>query len=73
MMHFPSVCSILTFLLQVFQLFGATYAKAVKFPEEATECGNITLVNGTVKDGLIKPHRGSLIVSIKLMFYLSSY
>lgn len=44
-------------------MLGATYAKAVKFPDEVAECGNITLVNGTVKDGLIKPRTGSMIVS----------
>lgn len=63
---FHSVFILLTLLIQVFQLLGATYTEAVKFPEEVSECGNITLVNGTVKDGLVKPRNGSMIVSVRL-------
>lgn len=56
---------LITFLQQVFQKLGATYTEAVEFPKEVSECGNITLVNGTVRDSLIKSHNGSMIVSVE--------
>ncbi|KAK8398384.1 hypothetical protein O3P69_003938 [Scylla paramamosain] len=46
---------------EIFQQLGATYAEAVRFPKEVSECRNLTLINGTVRDSSIKPHNGSMI------------
>lgn len=58
--------SFVSLSIQVFQLLGATYARAVKFPNKASECGNTNPVIGAVEDNLIKAHNGSMIVSVRI-------